>query len=36
MGKYLPPMFELIPDAAEVAKLIRDAQRAATTPAERA
>ena len=36
MKSYLPPMFEMIPDAAEVAKLIRDAQRAATAPAERA
>ena len=34
-GRYLPPMFEMIPDAAAVAKLIRDAQRAATAPAER-
>jgi hypothetical protein len=30
MGKTLPPMFELISDAAKIAKLIRDAQRAAT------
>jgi hypothetical protein len=36
MKGYLPPMFERIPDAAEVARLIRDAQRAVTTPAERA
>ena len=36
MGKYLPPMFDTIAEAAEVAKLIRDAQRSATAPAERA
>ena len=35
MGKYLPPMFDLIPDAAEVGRLIRDAQRTATAPAGR-
>lgn len=35
MGKYLPPMFEFIPDAAEVGKLVRDAQRSATAAAER-
>jgi hypothetical protein len=34
-GRYLPPMFESIPDAAAVAKLIRDTQRAVTAPAER-
>jgi hypothetical protein len=36
MGRYLPPMFDRIADAAEVAKLIRDAQRSATAPPERA
>lgn len=34
-SRYLPPMFEMIPDAAAVAKLIRDAQCAATVPRER-
>jgi hypothetical protein len=33
--RYLPPMFEMIPDVAAVAKLIRDAQRAANAAPER-
>jgi hypothetical protein len=33
--RYLPPMFEMIPDVAAVAKLIRDAQRAENTAPER-
>ena len=36
MKSYQAPAFEMIADAAAVAKLIRDAQRAATAPAERA
>jgi hypothetical protein len=35
MRSYLPPMFDMIPDVAAVAKLVRDAQRAANAPADR-
>jgi len=35
MKGYQPPMFEMIPDVAAVAKLVRDAQRAANAPSER-
>jgi hypothetical protein len=34
MKSYQPPTFEMIADAAAVAKLIRDAQRAANAPSE--
>ena len=33
--RYLPPMFEMIPDVAAVAKLLRDTQRAASAAPER-
>jgi hypothetical protein len=36
MKGYQPPMFEMIPDAVAVAKLIRDTQRTANAPPERA
>ena len=36
MDKFRPAMFEMISGAVEVGRLIRDAQRAATAPTERA